>query len=79
MQGQPERRSKALGKSEGCIRAMKSGNGKAPGPGGAKAARVEKGPQEGNAAAAQTAEVASTGLLGIGEVARQNPRRWRIT
>jgi group II intron reverse transcriptase/maturase len=60
-------------KSEGCVGATKSGNGKAPGPDGAKAARAGKEPQEGNATAAQTAEVASTGLLGVGEAARQNP------
>jgi retron-type reverse transcriptase len=52
---------------------MKTGNGKALGPDGAKGARVKKEPQEGNATAAQTAEVASTGLLGIGKVAKQNP------
>jgi RNA-directed DNA polymerase len=52
---------------------MKPGNRKALGPDGAKGARVKKEPQKGNATAAQTVEVASTGLLGIGKVAKQNP------
>ncbi len=73
MQGEPEQRTKTLRESESPIRAMKTGNGKAPGPDGAKGARVRKEPQEGNATAAQTAEVASTGLLRIGKVAKQNP------
>jgi RNA-directed DNA polymerase len=73
MQGRPEQRTKETRESEGCIRATKSANGVAPGAGGAKAARVESGPQEGNAAAAPTAGVAYTGLLRIGELAKQNP------
>jgi len=73
MQGEPEQRTKALRESEGPVRATMSGNGKAPGPGGAKRARVEQEPQEGNAAAAQTAGVASTKRMGVGEIARQNP------
>lgn len=74
MQGEPEQRAKGARESEGCIRAKKSGNGKAPGADGAKAARVESGPREGNAAAAQTAGVALTGLARIEELAKQNPR-----
>ena len=38
--GQPEPRPMVVRESEDRIRATKSGNGKAPGPGGAKAARA---------------------------------------
>lgn len=74
MQGEPEQRPKGTRESEGRIRATRLENGKAPGSSGAKAARVVDEPQEGNAAAAQTAEVAYTGLLRVAELARQNPQ-----
>ena len=44
------RRADATGESGGRIRAKMAGTGLAPGPGGAKAARVEGGLQEGNMA-----------------------------
>ena len=74
MQGRPEHRTTVPRESEGRIGAGKSGNRVAPGPGGAKAARVEVELREGNASAAQTAEVASTGLPEVRELARQNPK-----
>ena len=40
-QGEPEPRPMGARESEGCIRAETSGNGVAPGPGRAKAARVD--------------------------------------
>lgn len=61
-------------KSEGSIGAMKLGNGKATRPNGAKGARATDESSEGNATAAQTADVALTGLWGIREVAKQNPQ-----
>jgi group II intron reverse transcriptase/maturase len=74
MQGRPEQRTTGVRESEGCIRATKSENGKAPGSGGAKAARVGSEPREGNADAAQTAKVALTGFPRIEELAKQDPR-----
>ena len=56
--------------SEGCIGARKSGNGKAPGPDGAKAARVGNELEEGMMTVTQNAENISTGLLKVMERAK---------
>lgn len=74
MQGEPKRRTKDVRKSEGLIGAMKLENGMVTGSSGAKEARVTDESTEGNAAAAQTAGVALTGLWGIREAAKQNPQ-----
>jgi hypothetical protein len=73
VQGEPEQAEKDTRESEGPIGATKSAKGKAPRAGGAKGARVEMDPREGNASAPQTAEVASTGLERVAELAKQNP------
>lgn len=74
MQGEPEQRTKGVRESEDRVRATKSEKGKALRSDGAKAVCVADEPREGNATAAQTAEVASTGLSRVAELAKQNPR-----
>jgi RNA-directed DNA polymerase len=74
MQGEPEQRTTGARESEGHIGAMKLEKGKAPRSSGAKVARVADEPREGNAPAPQTAEVASTGLPRVAELAKQNPQ-----
>lgn len=74
MQGEPKQQSKDMRESEGLIRATKLENGMATGSSGAKEARVADESSGGNAAAAQTADVALTELWRIGEIAKQNPQ-----
>jgi group II intron reverse transcriptase/maturase len=74
MQGEPEQRAKDARESEDRVRATKPEKGKAPRSDGAKAVRAAEEPREGNAPAAQTADVASTGLSRVAELAKQNPR-----
>ena len=54
---------------------MKSGNGRAPGPGRAKAARVGYELQEGNMADALTSEDMSPELLKVAETSETRTRR----
>lgn len=73
MQGEPEQSEKGRRESEDRVVAANSGNGSAPGTDGAKAVRAGMESREGNAAAAPTAEVASTGLSWVAKLAKQDP------
>ena len=67
-------------KSEGCIRAMSSGNLVTLGPDRAKAARVVTNLLEGNMSSARTLGSMSPGLQRVMERARRDPqeRQWAL-